>query len=389
MESFDKRGQANFSNPNESPEVLVVGGGIIGLSTAFMLKNQGINVTVIDPNPTLGTSHYAAGMLAPVMESNPQETDLIDFNIKSREMWDDFHQEITKITGQSIDFREIGTVSVAFNLDDKRYLHEVASFQKKFHLKSEILSTTALRTLEPMLNPSISGGIYAPNDHVVNPRLTLQALKSCLDLDSLIEDSVTELTVESGKLATVITRNGLRFTPSYVVLATGIRGNNILGMPDELRIDVRPVKGQILRLKALSNDSLPRVIVRGIVNGRFIYIVPRSNGEIVVGATMEEKGFDDTVTAIAVKEMLEDALSVIPGIDEASILEFQSGFRPATNDNAPVVGKSEIDNIIYAFGHFRHGILEAPLTASIVTSIVTEKSIPEEAKVADPNRFRK
>ncbi|WP_433215696.1 glycine oxidase ThiO [Microtetraspora malaysiensis] len=362
-------------------DVVVVGGGVVGLSAAWRAVRGGLSVAVVDPDPGAGASHAAAGMLAPVSEVTYTEEPLLRLGLASLERWPSFRDELQEESGVDIDYRAEGTLEVAYGPDDMSYLEDLAAFEETLGLPVERLTGRECRKFEPMLSPSVRGGLLAAGDAWVNPRLVMRALQAAFERagGTLVRDRVTELVVDGDEARGVRLASGEERTADRVVIAAGSWSASLApGLP------VRPVKGQILRLRG-PKDFLSRC-VRGKVHGSPAYLVPRGDGEITLGATVEELGFDDRVTAGGVYELLRDARELVPGITELELAETTVGFRPGTPDNLPLIGPAVARGVIAATGHHRGGVLLAPVTAEAVTAFLTGGDVPDAVRSCDPER---
>ncbi|MEU8269228.1 glycine oxidase ThiO [Sphaerisporangium sp. NPDC049002] len=347
-------------------DVVVVGGGVIGLSVAWRAAQRGHAVTVVDPAPGSGASHAAAGMLAPVSEVTYTEEPLLRLGLASLARWPGFAAELAGESGMDVDYRTDGTLDVAFGADDLAALGELAGFMEKLSLPVERLTGRECRRAEPMLAPSVRGGVLAPGDAWVDPRRVTAALLAALSRRGvgMVADRVTGFAVEGDAVRGVRLAGGGAIAADQVVLAAGAWSGSLDGLPPEVLPPVRPVKGQIMRLRG-APGFLGRC-VRGVVHGSSAYMVPRGDGEIVLGATQEEMGFDTRVTAGALWELLRDARELVPGVTELEVTGLSAGLRPGTPDNLPVIGRTTLPGLVLATGHHRGGVLLCPLTADLV-----------------------
>ncbi len=336
----------------------IVGGGVIGLSIAWRLAERGCAVTVYDPASGSGASHVAAGMLAPVGEAYYGEADLVALMRESARRWPAFAAELTERSGVDVGYRTDGTLLVARTDDDLAELNRLVRWQESLGLTPQPLRTSELREREPRLTPRLRGGAFVADDRQVDPRLVVQALRSLVPVETR---AVTELSTVDADV---------------VVVAAGCASAALTGLP------VRPVKGQLVRLRGPVGL---RRIIRGYLDGRAVYLVPRADGEVVVGATSEERR-DAAVTAGAVLELLRDAVELVPDLAEYELTETQAGFRPGTPDNAPIIGALR-DGLVVATGHYRNGVLLAPITAAAVADLVTGGPDAEFAQRFGPRRF--
>ncbi|MGI5292483.1 FAD-dependent oxidoreductase [Nonomuraea polychroma] len=436
---------------------VIVGGGIVGLSIAWRMARAGRAVTVVDPAPASGASYAAAGMLAPVSEVTYTEAPLLRLGMASLRRWPSFAAELAVdagLTGRNedalatvgsvsdgttrsgdgdpgttaevaglgefggpaigdaarrgLDLRADGTLDVAFGADDLAALDELAAFMDKLGLPVERLTGRECRRLEPMLAPSVRGGLLAPGDAWVDPRRVTAALLAALErmrvplvrarAAGLLRDEdgrVAGVRLEPPTAAPGTPREGSEplseLRAERVVLAAGAWSGELAEVP------VRPVKGQIMRLR--SPQPLLSRCVRGTVHGSYVYLVPRGDGELVVGATQEELGFDTRVTAGGLYELLRDARELVPGVTELEIADVVAGLRPGTPDNLPIIGPSGTPGLVLATGHYRGGVLLAPLTAALVLGDVGDSSSLSEvgdlggeegrlAALCSPGRFQ-
>jgi glycine oxidase len=358
--------------------VHVVGGGVIGLACAWELSRNGHEVVLVAPALARdGASWVAAGMLAPVTEAQFGESALTALLVEGAGHWPAFAAALEGATGHDIGYDTTGTVTVALDASDRASLDDLLAYQHSLGLEAHRRSASACRRLVPALSPALRGGIEVPGDHQVDNRALLHALiEACRrGAVTLVEGSVAAL--EAGP--ELVLADGRRLSPDHVVLAAGTGLHSIDGALAGAGLPaLRPVKGHILRLGSPDAATpVPRLTrtVRGLVHGRSVYLVPRRDGSVVVGATVEERGTDTAVRVGAVHELLCDARAVVPGVDELELLEAATGLRPATPDNTPRIGWTGLDGVIAAVGHYRNGILLAPLTAAAVVDLVGRRPV--------------
>jgi glycine oxidase len=344
-------------------DLVVVGAGVIGLSIAWRASRSGRSVCVIEADqPAAGASGVAAGMLAPVTEAAFGERNLIALNVESARGYPEFVAELESQTGLHTGYRPCGTVAVAGDRDELEILDRLHRLQRSLDLDSERLTAAEARRLEPTLATRIRGGIHAPGDHQVCPRKLIVALLAASDsqgVELAQGDRVAAIGLDGNPELRLA--SGSVIESEQVVIAAGLGSARIAGLP---RIPLRPVKGQILRLRS-SADQAPRRIVRTPE----VYIVPR-DGEVVIGATVEERGEDRTVTAGGVLELLRCSYAVVPSVLEMELVETAAGLRPTTPDNGPLVGADASGALVWATGHWRNGILQAPVTAAEVLHVL-------------------
>jgi glycine oxidase len=360
-------------------DVLVIGGGVIGLSIAWRAAQQGQSVIVADPEPGLGATHAAAGMLTPIAEAAYAEREIFGLGQDSQRRYPDFVAELHAATGLPTGFRQDGTLQVAYDSDDLALLTETQRLQESFGVHLSQLTARECREAEPMLDPAVRGGLLAPGDGSVDPRLLVTALQRAAgDAGArLVRQRVVEVLCSAGRASGARLADDSALTARWIVLAAGWQSGRIAGLPAAVTPPVRPVKGQIMRLRTTARTEaaglpggLLRRTLRGIVRGSSVYLVPRDSGELVVGATQEELGADTTVTAGGVWALLRDARTLVPGVTELEIADTVAGLRPGTPDNAPLLGPSELPGLVLATGHFRAGVLLAPLTADTVAAFL-------------------
>lgn len=347
--------------------VAVVGAGVIGLSVAWRCAARGMDVTVHDPDPRRAAAHVAAGMLAPVTELHYGEETLLALNLDSARRWPGFAAALAADSGIDPGYVESGTLAVARDPDDLAALEALRAYQAELGLTAEWLTARQLRRREPALAPSVRGGLFVAADHQVETRRLLTALEAAAVARGarLVSDAPTDATALAGLAADAV-----------VVAAGWCSPQLVPGLP------VRPVKGQILRLRSTSRSVLPTHVLRGLD----VYVVPRHD-EVVVGATVEEAGSDTTVTAGAVHELLRAAWALVPGSAEAELVECAAGLRPGTPDNAPVIGAVD-ERTVVATGHYRNGVLLAPVTGDAVAELLVTGRLPRLAAPFTADRFR-
>jgi glycine oxidase len=416
--------QAQPADTEAGTNVLIIGGGVIGLAIAWRAAQRGLRVTVADPAPGQGATHAAAGMLTPVAEAAYAERELFALGSASLERYPAFTAELTAATGLPTGFRLTGTLQVAYDADDWAALLRLAELQETLGRPVRRLTARECRETEPMLAPSVRGGLLVAGDGSVDPRLLAEALLAAAQRAGvrIIRQRAAEILTaartahgladaaapatgaeDAAAAAAQGVANGVAgarladgsvVRASQVVLAAGWQSASLAGLPAGAVPPVRPVKGQILRLRpgAASRaaglpDRLITTTVRGVVRGSSVYLVPREDGELVVGATQEERGADMTVTAGGVWELLRDARLIVPGITELELAESVAGLRPGTPDNAPVIGRSSLPGLVLATGHFRSGVLLAPVTADVVAEYLVTGELPALAQPFAARRF--
>lgn len=366
-------------------DVAVVGAGIVGLACAWRAAQRGLSVAVLDRDgPGSGASGAAAGMLAPVTEADFGHEALLRLNLAGAAAWPAFAAELAERSGIGTGFREAGALVVALDRDDAEELRRLHAFQRSLGLDAEWLTGRECRRLEPGLAPRLTGGVLAPADHQVDPRAVVRGLRAAVEHEGgevVSGASVTGIELVGGSVAGVATAGGVVGADRVVVAAGAWSGSLAPGAPP-----VRPVKGQILRLRTTAHGG---PLAERTIRTLRCYVVPRASGEVVVGATMEERGFDTSVTAGAVHRLLEDAREALPDVDELELVEAGAALRPGTPDNAPVVGPGEPDGLVWATGHHRNGVLLAPLTGAAVADVLCGGPVPAELAPFGAERFER
>jgi glycine oxidase len=359
-----------------SYDAVVIGGGVIGLACAWRAAERGLSVAVLERGePGDGASGVAAGMLAPVTEADFGEEPLLRLNLASRELWPGFAAELEERSGLTCGYRESGALVVAAEHDDVDELRRLHALQRSLGLDADWLAPKDCRRLEPGLSPRIAGGILAPQDGHADPGAVVRALSAALEAaGGELFTGCEVLAVEDGG---VRTRSGHVATGSVVVAAGAWSSALAPGAPP-----VRPVKGQILELRARGSSAGPP---ERIVRTPRCYLFARADGRTLLGATVEEQGFDTAVTADAVYRLLEAAWEVYPEVGELELVSARAGLRPGTPDNLPVVGESA--GVVWASGHYRNGVLLAPITANGVASLLAGEEPPTELAACSPRRF--
>jgi glycine oxidase len=359
-------------------DVIVVGGGVIGLSAAWRMAQRDLTVVVLERGePGGGTSSVAAGMVAPIAEADPGEEALLRLGTASAQAYPRFVAELEAASGRDAGYLPCGTLAAARDRDEAEELEHQLEIRARLGLDVKRLRPSQARALEPGLAPTLRGALAFPGDHAVDPRRLTAALAQALTAAGgqlRAHSEVTSLELAGGTVRGVALSGGERLTAAHVMIAAGVWSAALAGLPESARIPLRPVKGQILRL----HDPAGAGLLTRVLRMPAAYVVPRGDGRYVLGATMEERGFDTTVTAGAMFELLRDATELLPGISELVIDELSAGLRPGTPDNAPVIGPGVLPGLHWATGHYRHGILLAPLSAEMAADALEGDAVPEE-----------
>jgi len=366
--------------------VIVVGGGVIGLTAAWRLAQRDLSVALLERGePGSGTSHVAAGMLAPIAEADLGEEPVLRLGLAAAAAYQSFVAELHQASGIDPGYTPCGALLVARDRDEAEALDRELRVRGRLGLPVARLRSQQARELEPALAPTLRLALDVPDDHAIDPRRLVAALAQALVHAGgrlCPGTEVAALSVEQGAVDGVTLSDGSRVNAPQVVVAAGPWSGELAGLPEHARVPVRPIKGQILRLH---DPAGPGLLTR-VLRMRPGYVVPRGDGRYVIGGTMEERGFDDTVTAGGVFEMLRDAIELVPGLSELVIDELSAGMRPGTPDNAPLIGAGALPGLQWAAGHYRNGILLAPVTAELIVASVLGCA-PESAAPFAPARF--
>lgn len=347
-------------------DVVIIGGGIIGLSIGWKLLKAGKSVAVFERGTAgSGATRAATGMLAANVEVEPSEDDLVPLTLASQEMWPAFARELEAESGIAVDYRDHGTMIVALSRDEVDRLRFRQELLTRLGLKSVWLTGSAARERESGLRPTVSGAIFCQQDHQVDARRVSDALKAAFLTagGQLFENApVTSLERAGGRVSGVVTEDGT-FSAGVVVLAAGAWSPQLVPGFD---LPVRPLKGQSLAVRMDRRDP----VLTHIVWTEQIHLAPKGDGRLIVGASVEERGFDTANTAGGIFALLEAARRVLPSIEELAVDEIWTGFRPTSLDDAPIFGEIGLDGLIVATGHHRNGILLAPVTARAISELI-------------------
>lgn len=368
-------------------DVVVLGAGAIGLSVAWRLAVEGVRVVIVDAHPGGGASDVAAGMLAPVTELTYGEEALSRLTVASAERYPSFAAELEAASGVHAGYRRTGTLTVALDRDDLAAIDDLHRYIQAQGMRTERLNAGEARRREPLLAPEVHGAMLAPDDHVVDPRLMVRALREAAGRLGVrqLRERAARLTVEGGRVTGAELEDGRRIAARQTVVAAGADSARLsAGVED---VPLRPVKGQLLVLRTSDGMPLLHAVVRGLAHGFAVYLVPRSDGRLIVGATVEERGFDTSVTADAIYSLLRDARRLVPATSELELVECRAGLRPGTPDNGPILGEGATPGLIWATGHHRNGILLAPITADAIAALVVNGEMPAIAAPFASARF--
>lgn len=346
--------------------VIVVGAGIIGLSTAWNLRRRGVRVTTIDPAPATGASHAAAGMLAPAAEVVWGQSPLYPLMRASADLYPGFAADLTAASGHDLGYSSTETFVCAGDRADLASLRELMNLQRSAGFDVSLIAGSRARDLEPSLAPGVCGAVTIPGDHSIDPRRVTGALIAMLG-DDIVRANVKGLLKVKGRTVGVELEDGTRLSADQVIVAAGASSNDIADVP---ALPLRQVWGEVIRLRAPKalTQLLTRTI-RGLVNARPVYIVPRPDGELVLGATSREDGRSGT-NAGGVHQLLRDAERLVPAILDCEITDITTRARPGSPDDVPIIGRID-PGCVVSTGFFRHGILLAPLGAGLTADLAT------------------
>ena len=370
------------------PSVVLIGGGVIGLSLGWRLAQAGCPVTLIERNALTGrgASWAAAGMLAAGIEAEPTEEALFALARWSQSLWPAFAAELETATGLPVGYDATGTLVCAFTRDQAEKLRHGIAFQRELGGVFEWLGSAAAREREPGLAPNLVAAAFSPNDHQVDNRLLAAALAEAFRRAGGRLVTGVEASVDlAGGRAVGIVAGDTRHPADLTIVAAGAWSRTVPGLPAAYRPPTRPIKGQMLALQMPAAAPL----VRHVIWGGHCYLVPRADGRLLIGATVEERGFDTTITAGGLLGLLDDAWRTLPGIEELPVHETWAGFRPGSPDDQPMLGATGIDGLLVATGHHRNGILLTPATADAMAELVLTGRTSERIRPFGIDRFDK
>jgi glycine oxidase len=368
------------------PRVVIIGAGVVGLGVGWRLASRAA-VTIFDRGKAGGgASDAAAGMLAACCEAEPGEEALVALGREAQARWPAFAAELLRSSGVDVELREEGTLVLALTADDQTEIAHRLEFQRQLDLPLEWLSAAQTRAREPHLAGKIAGSLFSPQDHQVDNRKLTQALRiaaEAADVTIREQHPVKEIIVQGGRARGVVLDDGTIAAADIVVLAAGAWSRGIGGLPPDRRPPVRPVKGQMLALRM--DAKVP--LLSHVLWAPGAYLVPRRDGRLIVGATVEEKGFDQTITAGGLLTLLEAAWRAVPAVEELPVQEIWVGHRPGSRDDAPILGPGPLEGLFYATGHHRNGILLAPVTADAMARLILDDVVEPAIKPFGLERF--
>jgi glycine oxidase len=362
-------------------DVVIAGGGLIGGAIALELSHAGLRVAVFEKGePGREASWASAGILSPAPES-PAMIPIIPLAKASMSLYPEFVANAEEISGQNVGFRPLGTLDALFSRDAARDLSTLIALHHGLGLKAEALQPEEARELEPALSPDVEAAALRPEEASIDNRALTQAVLQAArksGAEVFPQDPVEAIWREHGRCAGLHVR-GVKIAAKWTVIAAGCFSAGIEGV--ESYAPVRPAKGQIVSLRA------EHLKIERVLWSEKIYLVPRNDGRILAGATVEYVGFDKQVTAGAVRKILSDAIEVVPGLAKAQIEETWAGLRPDSPDHLPIMGPTDLEGLVIATGHFRSGILLMPITARLMREWITEQRVSVDWERLSPMRF--
>ena len=378
-------------NPHSNKRVIIVGGGVIGLGIGWQLAKTGCTVSIYERDQAgRAASWAAAGMLAPHAEVHFEERALLRLGVQSCRMYPEWVAELEADSQMSVGYRAEGTLIVGVDRDDARELEHLYESQQLLNLKVEWLTGAEAREMEPLLSPKITAAIWSRDDHQVDNRGMVDALiEAYRNANGILHENtpVNKIEVVDGKAAGIWIKGNLE-EADVIVLAAGCWSSDIDGLPKTVQPPVRPVKGQMLALQMEEGIVLEKVI--RAPRAKYptdVYLVPKDDGRLVIGATNEEMDFDTRLTAGGLFELLRGSWEAVPGIYDLPVLEAWTGLRPGSRDNAPILGETSVKNLIMATGHYRNGILLTPVTAREIASLILRGETSETIAPFQLSRF--
>jgi glycine oxidase len=358
-------------------KVAVVGAGVIGLSIALELRRLGLEVVVIDKSsPGSEASSAAAGMLAPQKEAHSPGP-FLELALTSRAMWPSFAAQVAELSGHRSTYLPSGILAAAFNATELVALESRAQWQQAMALRVELLTPTRARALEPALSDRALRAAWFPDEHQIDPRSFLPALaEACRRAEvRMLREDVAALVEERGRVNGVRLGQGLEHA-DRVVLAAGAWSSRIWSQSTPL---VEPIRGQVVELRA---EGLTRIIA-----GPRCYLVPRGNGRVLAGTTEERAGYDKSVTVDGLRTILTAVAELCPPLASAPVIASWAGLRPWVAGELPVVSEGPRENLVVATGHFRNGVLLAPVTARLVSQLILGQAPALDLKPFRYDRF--
>ncbi len=367
---------------NQTSQVVVVGAGIVGCAIAYELARRGVHVRVIDRREVgQGATQASAGVLAPYIEAHDRRP-LLDLTTRSLDLYDEFVARIVEDSGVAVQYVRTGTLEVAAGPDDLPRLEGIRAACVERGIGAELFDADAVRGVEPQLAPAVQGGLVVEAHGFIGASELTAALRRAAAAHGVSFQTSSAVTRIVGNGAGIrVETAGDAFACASAVMAAGSWSGRV-EIGGASPVPIRPVRGQLLHL------GWPAAPLKRVVWAPDCYLVPWSDGSVLAGATSEEVGFDERATVAGVRELMNAAQRVTPGVGNASFREARVGLRPATPDELPVIGPSAaVPGLVYACGHFRNGILLAPLTATLVADLMVDQRLDDALDVTSPSRF--
>jgi glycine oxidase len=366
-----------------SPNIIVVGAGVIGCATAYELARRGASVQIVDERSIgMGATQASAGMLAPYLETR-DDSPLFGLTVRSLGLYDEFVARVESDSAMHVAYHRTGTLEVVTSEAGLRDLHEMAELLGRHGVDSTLLDRDAVRKVEPCLSEDVVGGLLIEAHGFVSASALTRAASTAASRKgaTFVEHSrVTRIARTNGHIDVETDRG--RLCADAVVLAAGSWSGSIDVDTLVQRVPVDPIRGQLLQL-AWSGPRLRRVIW-----SPFCYLVPWDDGTVLVGATVEHAGFEERTTVAGVRALLEGVCAIAPQARDAGFAGARAGLRPGTADNLPILGRSTIvPNLMYATGHYRNGVLLAPVTAQLVADTLLDNRTDADLAAFAPARF--
>lgn len=364
---------------------IIIGGGIIGLSVGWQLLKKGVQVEILEREKQGGlTSYVSAGMLAPQAEMGFEEIDLFNYCRYSLDLYPKLIEELKTDTGIDVILDRCGAIMTAFDRDDNERLRRLYDFREKVGLPVQWITGSEAREIEPYLSPKCVSAIWIPDDAQVDHRKLLEALKAAfisLGGKYYEEHNVEKINIDAGRVKSILV-HGKDVAAEKIIVCAGSWSKLIGGLPENVQPPVRPVKGQIISLR--QDESCQ---VKHAIRSPDVYILPKPDGRLLVGATVEEMGYDLHPTAGEIYRLLERGWETVPSIYDLKILALEVGLRPGSRDHMPIIGGCDIKGLYFATGHYRNGILLTPATAYDLSEHITTGNIPEQMGHFNISRF--
>jgi glycine oxidase len=373
-----------MSSASSTFDALIVGGGVIGCAIAWRLAQAGLHVAVIERSePGQEASWAAGGMLAPLAEADQSDA-FLELALASRASYANFARELRAATGIDIEYRTEGTLYLALTDEDEQALQPRWQWQHAAGLNVKKLKADCVRKLEPSLTNQLRWALKFPDDHQVDNRRLSRALELAARKAGAVfhtQTQVEAIDINHSRINGVFTSRGYIATSTAIIAAGSWSTSISLNTLSHL-CRIQPVRGQMVALK------MPEPALQHVIYAHHSYLIPRLSGVVIAGSTTEEVGFDKRITAGGINTILRNAIEIAPALAEQTIVETWAGLRPRAGDEWPVLGADgEIQNLIYATGHYRNGILLTPITAQAISELVSRGTTSIDLKPFSPQRF--